>query len=190
MIKYLRFLPRFFLSLLSAGLISTIAFADFADMKDSNKTYSDDQWLDWEEDEVTSVPDFVLKRAIPVELNKSTQMKWFVDPDTMSIGKDNVFRYVVIAQGQTGTINAFYEGVLCKNAESKTYAKMISTDGQPPYKWRMIEKPEWKSLDKISSYNYQKALARDFICDGAARPTSIHDVKRRMKDFNYDVTTN
>lgn len=175
-------------SLLLACFAAGSVFADPSE-RQSKSNYADDYWIDWQEDEVTSVPDFNLKKAIPVELNKTSQVKWFVDPDTMSIGKDNVFRYVVIAQGPTGTINAFYEGILCKEVQFKTYAKLITNEMPPPFNWRMVENPEWKSLSGLSTHNHEKALAKEFICDGASRPTSVSNVKKRMKNFNYDLSS-
>ena len=188
-IKKFQPLYKFLSALLAVTLFSSTALADFIDQGSNHKTYVDDVWLDWQEDAVDSIPDFDLKRSIPIEINKTTQMKWFVDPETMSIGKDNVFRYVIVAKGPTGTLNAFYEGILCKKAEIKVYAKMISSNGEPPFDWRIIKTPEWQSLDYQSRYSHQKALAKDFVCDGAARPTSVTEVKRRMKNFKYDVSS-
>lgn len=170
---------------LFAGAIT--AQADVEDIAErKNSKYLDDYWLEWKEDHIDSIPEFNLKKSLPLELNKNSQMHWYVDPATMSIGKDGVFRYVVIAQGTSGTINAFYEGVLCKKALVKSYAKLISSDGKPPFQWRIAKEPQWVSLDDLPHFGHEKMLARDYICDNAAQPSSVYDVKRRMQDFEYD----
>lgn len=166
---------------------TTTSRADFDDIPErKNSKYLDDYWLEWEEENVSSIPEFNLDKSLPLELNKNSQMNWYVDPATMSIGKDGVFRYVVIAQGKSGTINAFYEGVLCKKGVIKSYAKLISSDGKPPFQWRLVKEPKWVSLDDLPHFGHEKMLARDYICDNAAQPSSVYDVKRRMQDFDHD----
>lgn len=134
-------------------------------------TYADDYWLDWQEDEVTSFPDFDPKRALPIEVNVHSQLQWTIDPQTISIGKDSVVRYVVIGTSATGTINAMYEGVLCREGIYKVYARAIN---EAP--WRATNTKEWSPLQDAPALGHERMIAQNYACEGNSRPRSVRAI--------------
>ncbi|MGL4667173.1 MAG: CNP1-like family protein, partial [Saezia sp.] len=111
-----------------------------------NKSYASDNWLNWQENEVTSIPAFDLKTSIRINIDPHSQLQWYVDPNTISIGEDRIVRYVVLGVSKSGTVNAMYEGVFCKNGAYKTYARVAGKVDQATFEWRQIETPEWQDL--------------------------------------------
>ena len=144
-------------------------------------TYADDYWLDWEEDAVTSIPDFDPQKSIEVEVDPRSQLRWFVDPATISIGEDSVVRYVIIGTSRTGTMNAMYEGILCAQGTYKTYARAIQSHMQNPIPWRIMESPQWRNLDDATPFSHERILARTYMCDGNSRPHSVNDIVRTLR---------
>lgn len=61
-----------------------------------NKNYANDNWLDWQENEVTSFPAFDLKKSTPIDIDPQSQLRWYVDPGTVSVDEDRIVRYVVL----------------------------------------------------------------------------------------------
>lgn len=147
-----------------------------------NKSYANDNWLDWQEDEIASFPQFDPKKAIAIHLDPQSQMQWYVDPNTVTLGKDHIPRYVVLAVSKTGIVNAMYEGIFCKNNTYKVYARTIGKEDQNDFDWRPADNPQWQNISDLPPYAHQKVLARLVMCDEYASPTSIDVILRRLKN--------
>lgn len=146
------------------------------------QTYADDYWLDWEESKITTFPDFDVQNAIPIEVNSHSQMDWRVDPKTITLDKDSVVRYVVMAVSNTGTINAMYEGILCAQDSYKIYARSIGNINQAKIEWRPIENPQWQNLRDAQAFTHERMLARNYMCDGSARANSVYDIIKKLRN--------
>ena len=87
-----------------------------------------------------------------------------VDPKTISVGSDEVVRYVMVAYNSEGSTNALFEGLRCNTSEIKTYACSSTAD-----KWQTVAQPEWAPLDPTKGSNrHAIALARQGFCEGAS----------------------
>lgn len=99
-------------------------------------------------------------------------LKFGVDPATLSITKDGVVRYVMVATSSGGNVNAMYEGIRCLTGEVKVYARYTSS-GQ----WKTVDNPQWAPLNGNQPSKHALALARQGACEGrsatAASPTAI-----------------
>ena len=155
-----------------AWILGTAATCIYA----QNTTYADDYWLDWKETEITSFPDFDLDRAINIEAMPGSRMNWFIDPKTITIDKDSVVRYVVIATSNTGAQNAMYEGILCAQNTYKIYARAVGDGG-----WRAVVNAEWKNLRDAPALSHERMIAQIYMCENASRPRSVESVIRRLR---------
>jgi len=129
---------------------------------------------DWKETEVPPPPAFDVKRLLPIEMPPYMSLKFGVDPATLAVTGDGVVRYVVVATGSGGTVNAFYEGVRCATDEVKTYARFSGGAWQP------VEWAEWKRINNMNSI-YVKELAKQSLCRGHAPRASTRDMVREIK---------
>ena len=163
------------LILLPFAMLSTSAVSD-------NRSYADDFWLDWKEDSITAFPQFNVERAIPIELDRRSQLQWAVDPDTITMGKDRIIRYVVMGTSQSGIVNAMYEGIHCKEASYKVYARTIGKKEQEVFEWRAVDSPEWQKTAEAPPNSHVRMLAKMVMCDQNSSISDMRQVFRRLEN--------
>jgi hypothetical protein len=135
-------------ALLVLGAASLAAQAQFSDTNP-----------DWKEVEVAP-PALKTDRLVPVDIRRGSVMRWGVDPSSISIAADGVVRYVVVAQGEGGAINALYEGVRCSTAEVKVYARSTGKE------WVLARDADWKPLHGNGAAVHSLTIAREGACIG------------------------
>jgi hypothetical protein len=118
----------------------------------------------WKEDPTPPAPAWSKANLIPIDLRSAGSLVFGVDPLTISVGSDEVVRYVMVAYNPEGSTNALFEGLRCNTSEIKTYARSSTAD-----KWQTVAQPEWAPLDPTkASHRHAIALARQGFCEGAS----------------------
>jgi hypothetical protein len=84
--------------------------------------------------------------------------KFFIDPRSISVGRDKVVRYTLVARSPTGVENVSYEGMRCPD-QYRIYAL-----GRPEQKAWSVRPGDWRPIPRSYGSNSQYALARDFFC--------------------------
>lgn len=130
---------------------------------------------DWKELQLKPPASIAKDKMLPVAMPPHLTLKFAVDTSSISVGADRVVRYVIVASSANAS-NAMYEGIRCKTAEYKTYARMGSNG-----EWNTIENPQWKLLADNSS-RHTRAIAHQGVCDGAAPATDAAEVIRMLKN--------
>ena len=103
---------------------------------------------------------------------------FFLDRNSLSVGKDRVLRYTVVVQSTSGRRNVFYEGVRCSTLEYKTYAY-----GTRRGKFKPYSKPKWKLWNKVprqGPHGFRASLSEDVLCDRTKYTQNVKDVLRRV----------
>lgn len=131
---------------------------------------------DWKESEVPPPPVFDLNRVLEIDMPRMMDLKYGIDPGTITITKEGIVRYVVVArrEGADGAINAFYDGIRCATGEAKTYAR-YGGDG-----WKLTDNPQWKDISILNN-RYTIAIARQAVCRSAAPRGSVSDMVQQLK---------
>jgi CNP1-like family len=137
---------------------------------------------DWKESETPAPPALDLKRLIPVEISVHSQLKWGIDPDSLKITPDGIVRYVVVAQSNSGAVNAMYEGLRCSKAEFKTYARYNKDSG-----WNTVVNSDWKALRDAGSSQHVLRLAKQGLCDGAAPASSVREALLQLRTASQNT---
>jgi len=132
---------------------------------------------EWTEGTTPPPPAFSTKQLVPIEMPAYVSLKIGIDPETVTVGTDNVVRYVVVMQNGSGSVNAAYEGIQCTNGEVKTYARVSGVAGQ----WVNIEQPEWKSLTDNLPSRHAHAFAQQGACDAHTVAGRAADIVRSLK---------
>jgi hypothetical protein len=130
---------------------------------------------DWKEDSAPTVPAFEIKRLVPFEVAANSPLQWGVDPQTMTIGKDDIVRYVVVAQSPSGVVNAMYEAIRCGTGEWKTYARYNQDSG-----WTNASEPKWQPLRGGPSPHAAR-LASQGVCTGNAAAGSVREIVQNVR---------
>jgi hypothetical protein len=115
---------------------------------------------DWKELDVPPPPALRTQGLIPVEVPGSS-LRFGVDPASVSVGKDAIVHYVVVATSSSGTTNGIYEGVNCSSGSVKVYARHNPDSG-----WVPARNSEWTPLHSMANSRYSLQVARNGACLG------------------------
>ena len=139
---------------------------------------------DWKEVEAPAPGPLRIDRLIRIEMPEST-LRFGVDPASVALSSDGIVRYVVVATGSGGAINAFYEGIRCTTAETRLYARHNPDSG-----WVPVRDGMWRALHETRPSRHSLAIARNGACLGAAPNQSAAQIVRdlgRGADRRYNV---
>lgn len=95
--------------------------------------------------------------------NGRTLNRYFVDGESLSIGKDKVIRFTLLVRSDQNVDNISYVGLRCRPREWRDYAF-----GTPEKTWRREPDSPWRTLEVKTFNNYQDNLAKDYFCVGGA----------------------
>ncbi|WP_137892647.1 CNP1-like family protein [Ramlibacter sp. 2FC] len=132
---------------------------------------------DWRESEVPPPPAFDVKRLLTVEMPRPSSLSVGVDPATLSISRDGIVRYVVVAASPSGAMNVMYEGIRCSTAQHRVYARHHPDSG-----WTTDSQSAWRSLRDPMPSRYPLVLARTALCSGAAPNGPVAEIVRSLKN--------
>jgi hypothetical protein len=134
---------------------------------------------DWKESEAPPAPALDLQHLVPFDVSVNSALSYGIDPASISVGRDSIVRYVVVARSSSGATNAMYEGIRCGTGEVKTYAR-YSSDGR----WNVVRQPEWHSLFGYMPSHHSRALAAQGLCNGNGPGASPDAILRELKGQN------
>jgi hypothetical protein len=129
---------------------------------------------DWREADAPPPPALRTSELVPLDMPGSN-LKFGVDPNSVSIGTDSIVRYVVVATSATGAVNAMYEGIRCDKGEWRVYARHTPGAGWSP------ADTEWRAIDGSSTSRHTLAIARNGACIGQGPNLSAAQVVRDLK---------
>ncbi len=89
----------------------------------------------------------------------SSSFQFFIDRNSISIGKDAVVRYTIVIKSPTAPSAVKYEGIRCETAEKKVYAT-----GGSERTWLPARLAVWEPIENKSLNGYQRVLFTDFFC--------------------------
>ena len=130
----------------------------------------------WEEAEIkipTAPPSKDLK---PFYVSATNQLKFALDAPSITFGKDEVIRYVVVITTPSGAQQVSYEGIRCEKYEWRLYGTMQS-DG----KWHKTSSSRWQVIRNTGYNSYHAALVRDAFCDNAIPRRSAKEIIPLLK---------
>lgn len=112
----------------------------------------------WVEGE-TVLPAYpVTQNLLPFEVS-ATRNQYFVDANSISVGKDGVIRYTVVVNTPGGATNISFEGMRCETGERRLYAY-----GHPDRTWSKAQTALWQEINFAYGHSYQKVLYEDYFC--------------------------
>jgi hypothetical protein len=139
---------------------------------------------DWKEAEAPPPPPFQTTGLVPLDVPGSS-LRFGVDPASVSLGRDGIVRYVVVAAGSTGTANAMYEGIRCDSGEFKVYARHNPGSG-----WAVAKEGSWRSLHEQPVSRHTLTIARTGACIGRGPNRSASQIVRDLRapvDTRFNV---
>lgn len=130
----------------------------------------------WQEEgiKLPAYPDADRLVEVPVH-SSNMPFTVFLDPDSISIGKDRVVRFTSVIVSGTGSRNIAYEGLRCGEKAFKRYAYGINGV------WKPLQADEWRRIRSGAMGEYRVVLYKEYMChphDTAYKPD---DIMRKLK---------
>ncbi len=117
-----------------------------------------DEERNWTEIETALPPLPRREDRLPFFVSSTSDMRFFVDRPSISVSRDGVVRYTLIAVSPLGVENVSFEGVRCKSNEHKTYAY-----GREAGSWHRREGP-WRGIRTGRMQRWEQALRVEYFC--------------------------
>ena len=128
------------------------AVAEIPSDYDAPPDFEVEERTPWKE-ESYYFPDYPAESdLIPVDLDvPGSRLDAFLDKSALSVGEDNVVRYVLVLKSRSGAENVLFEGIRCEQKEYRTYA--LGT-----YDKQLDTGPatSWRPLTKLGSNRYRQ----------------------------------
>ncbi|HMC44167.1 MAG TPA: CNP1-like family protein [Caballeronia sp.] len=96
---------------------------------------------------------------LPLQVSGTTPFVFFVDAKSVSVGKDGVVRYSLIAKSSDGALNVSFEGIRCSEHKFRIYAF-----GRPDNTWSEARSSLWQVMPADSRNAQRAVLYSDFFC--------------------------
>jgi hypothetical protein len=98
------------------------------------------------------------ENLLPFAVSAVSEFKFFIDRASLSVGKDGIVRYVLVARSANGAENVSFEAISCPTGEYRIYA--IGAEGG---KW--ISSPSaWRRIEPRSVQRWHNVLYREYFC--------------------------
>jgi hypothetical protein len=123
------------------------------------------------------VPPPQLDRARLVEVKfalvADTEFRYYVDPESVSVGADRIVRYALVGRSPSGAENVTYEGLRCPD-EYRVYAV-----GRPDGSW--AGRPsEWRPIPRDPRVS-QGTLARQYFCPARRAIATTEEGRKALR---------
>lgn len=114
-------------------------------------------------DEVqASLPEYPKpENYLPLRVSETTPFDFFVDAKSVSVGKDGVVRYSLIAKSRDGALNVSFEGIRCSERKFRIYAF-----GRPDHSWSEARGSLWQAMPADPRNAQRAVLYGEFFCPG------------------------
>ena len=91
-------------------------------------------------------------------VSPSTNFRFYIDRQSLSVGKDGVVRYTLLARSPAGAENVTYEGIRCAQGSYRVYAY-----GRPGGAWNERDS-DWRPIEPKTTQRWHQALWREYFC--------------------------
>ncbi len=96
---------------------------------------------------------------LPLKVSASTPFDFFVDAKSVSVGKDGVVRYSLIAKSASGALNLSFEGIRCSERQYRIYAL-----GRSDNTWSEARGSRWQPIPADARNAQRAVLYSVFFC--------------------------
>jgi CNP1-like family len=95
---------------------------------------------------------------VELDVRGTPDFRFFVDAATLSLGRDGVVRYALVARSRQGADNVTFEGLRCLTREYRVYAI-----GGAERTWA-TQRGRWQPARAPEAGPARRALERDYLC--------------------------
>jgi hypothetical protein len=107
-------------------------------------------------------------------VSAGASFRFFIDAPSLSVGKDGVVRYTLVARSPSGVDNVSYEGMHCVTGRYRVYAV---GGGE---KWTPVNS-DWKDVEAKTVQRWHQALRREYFCAYDIPVGSVDEALRYLR---------
>lgn len=116
------------------------------------------------------------ENLVRIQVDGVQNFDYFVDLESVSVGRDEVVRYTLVARSVGGATNIVYEGIRCNGRERKLYAV-----GRADKTWSPARNPQWASISNLPVNLLQAMLYDVFFCPARTIVRDAEEARRLLK---------
>lgn len=134
----------------------------------------------WEEVEHQLPPPPKAESLAEIYVSAATEHRFFVDIDSVSLGKDGVARYTLVVKTSGGATNVSFEGMRCETRERRPYAF-----GRSDGRWSKARSNAWVYIREELANRHYATLYKEVFCPDkiiALRLSDVHRALRHQQD--------
>ena len=107
-----------------------------------------------------------------------TSLKYYIDSQSVSVGKDRVGRYTVVIVSPSGVRNIFYEGIRCGVEQVRTYAYAVGKG-----KFHPMTGSRWQQIKRSGAniHRYRDHLLSFYFCSQDRLRDKARDIVHRLR---------
>lgn len=136
----------------------------------------DDQTKTWQEVQTQLPPVPRDDDLVVFGVSGGTQYRFGLDPRSLTIGSDGVFRYALVATSPQGARNVSFEGIRCQTGEKKIYAT-----GRPDGSWVRVRNAGWSAVEEVGNNRQHAALMKEYFCPDSYPARDVAEVLGRLR---------
>lgn len=119
----------------------------------------DDLPRQWQELEVQFPAAPVPERLLPLYVSAATANKFYIDGSSLSVGADQVVRYVLVVETPGGVRNVTFEGMRCESRSRRIYGS-----GRSDGSWSKARNSDWVRILDAYANRQHAALFLEYFC--------------------------
>lgn len=124
-----------------------------------NDNFEEEVWQELRDVEPPAFP--VDDTLVEIYVSPVATNKYFIDPTSLTPGKDGVVRYVMVVRTSGGATNVSFEGIHCAERKWKHYAS-----GRSDKTWSksQVGRQEWRQIENKPLNPVHAILSRTLFC--------------------------
>lgn len=138
------------------SLLALLALAPFASKAEQDE---DDFPKQWQEIDVQFPSPPASDALIPLYVSAATANHFYIDGPSLSLGADQVIRYVLVVETPSGVRNVTFEGMRCESKSRRIYAS-----GRPDGTWSKARHSDWVRISDAYANRQHAVLFLEYFC--------------------------
>lgn len=165
---------------LALGLMLPVA--TWAQTRSFERNFTDDgRWSEVQ----AQLPDYPkAENYLPLKVSATTPFDFFVDAKSVSVGKDGVVRYSLIAKSSGGALNVSFEGMRCSQRQYRIYAF-----GRSDKTWSEARGSGWQAIPDDTRNAQRAVLYSNFFCPAGSTIATPEEGLQALRNGGHPRAT-
>jgi hypothetical protein len=118
------------------------------------------------------------ENLVPIYVGRALPFSFLVDRVSVTVGRDGVVRYTLVARSASEATNVSYEGIRCETYEHRVYG-FGRSDGT----WAQARNSLWVPIGRLSA-SPATSLADDLFCPERGRVRTTEEAQQALARGN------